>query len=215
MLAFDPHPHGCPLTLAVPPQDMPAAVKTVYVQLRDLVHCAVLEVAPQKRRAYPLLQLFALPDDKRPRLVLFPAWEDDGATRRLDFDRQYQLLQQIHDEGVEGEPLEAFRGIVDRQRAVEPPVLRVAFTVDGMKGLVDDLLEYLADLARVMVVKVPLDRKPVVVVRIYGVGPETVPRLVLVPYWGNDGEPLDEASQSRLLAALAGRPEIPAEAFGL
>jgi hypothetical protein len=214
-MSFDPHPYGCPVSVAAAPDTMTRQITEVYLQLRDLVHCKVIEINPRKGRgdSYPLLQLFSMPDDPKPRLVLFPAWEDNARRRRLDYGRQHTLLQRIHDAGVTGEDLEVFRGVVDRQRSAEPVVVRLAVARDAMTGLVNDLLEYLADLAKVMVVKVPHPRGEVLAVRIYGVGPEDdVARLLLVPAWG-EAEGDDLPADSVLEHLDDGLREVPAEAF--
>lgn len=215
-MAFDPHPYGCPVSVAVAPEAMTPAIIAVYLQLRDLVHCSVIEINPRKGRgdSYPLLQLFSMPDDTKPRLVLFPAWEDNRRSRRLGYARQFTLLQRIHDAGVAGEDLEAFRGVDDQQRSVEPVVVQLSVAFDGMTGLINELLEYLADLAKVVVLRVARPEGELLAVRIYGVGPEDLPRLVLLPAWKRgEGDELRADEVAEVLAQLGDEREVPAEAF--
>ena len=220
-LSFDPHPHGCPLGLAVTPEHMPELLTKVCIQLRDLVHASILVIHPRKGRgdSYPVLYLWAVEGDPKPRMVLFPGWEDNAGRRRVDFKRQFTLMERVAEAGVRGEDLEGYRGVVSSDRAKEPVLVRLAVPSSDMMGIVNDLLEYLADLMRVMVVRVPRPGgKELLVVRIYGVGPtDTQPRLVLVPAWeGNDEtRPLPAFEVEAMTARLGQLSEVPAEAFML
>jgi len=218
-LSFDPHPYGCPLGLAVGPDEMPDLLTRVSIQLRDLVHGSILVINPRKGRgdSYPILALRADEDDDVPRMALFPAWEDNTRRRRLDYTRQFTLLQRIAEAGVKGEDLEAYRGVVDDERAKDPVLVRLAVSSAQMKGIVNDLLEYLADLTRVVVVRVPRPAGVLLVVRVYGVGPEKKARLVLMPNWEGDGEAptrrLSETDVATILEQMTELREVPAEAF--
>jgi len=219
-LSFDPHPYGCPMGLAVTPERMPELLTRVCIQLRDLVHASILVITPRKGRgdSYPVLYLWAVEGDDKPRMVFFPAWEDNGGRRRLDYKRQFTLMERIADAGVAGEDLEDYRGVVDDERAKDAVVVRLAVSSAQMASVVNELLEYLADLTRVVVLEVPRPSGiDLLVVRVYGVGPETKPRLVLMPNWEGEGESptrrITERDEAEILGQLADLREVPAEAY--
>jgi hypothetical protein len=216
--AFDPHPYGCPLSLRVSPSEMAEAVVAVCIQLGDLLYPSIYVINPSKGQSYPVLFLYGDRDDPTPRLTLFPGWEDNrrSPNRRLDYARQTTLLQRIHDAGLPGESLESYRGN-DADRL--PPgvlVLPLAASVPEVDGMIVDLYERLGDILRITVTHVPQlkGRPPLPVVRCYAPNGESHPRILWVPGWATTGErdPLDMSRMDRLVARLAGLPEIPAEA---
>lgn len=188
--ALDPHPYGCPLCLACTPSEMPELVLQAVLCLRDLLFPTIHVVNPSRGASYPLLNLHADPRDERPRLVLFPGWEDDRASvrRRVDYGRQATLLQRIHASGVRGERLEEWHAEPIDAVADAPLCLPLAVTAHRMAGVVYELLDYLGDKLRLTVVTLPrAPRLDVHVVRLYAPA-EHRPRVTLVPGWSAAAE---------------------------
>lgn len=207
---FDPHPYGCPLSLGCTPSEMPDRVLQIVLRLRDLLFPTVHVVNPSRGASYPLLNLHARADDDHPRVVLFPGWEDDRASvrRRLDYGRQFTLLQRIQEAGVRGEQLEQWRGEPLDGGSDEPVLLPVAVTALQMTGVIHDLQAYLGDLLRVRVLPLPrASGADLQVVRLYAPTDEALPRLMLYPAWASAAEtPRGRVSHEQIAARLASEP---------
>lgn len=218
-LALDPHPFGCPLGLACTPSEMPDRVLQVVLRLRDLTFPTVHVVNPSRGASYPILNLYAHADDPRPRVVLFPGWEDDRASvrRRLDYGRQLTLLRRIHDAGVPGEQLEQWHGDALEGLVEVPFEVPMAVTAPRMVGVAHELFDAMGDLLRITVATVPRPAGPDLhVVRLYAPN-EARPRLILFPGWWSALEsPRDRVDPAAVAAWLQGeatRREIPVEAL--
>lgn len=218
-LALDPHPYGCPLGLACTPSEMPDRVLQIVLRLRDLTSPTVHVVNPSRGASYPILNLYADADDARPRVVLFPGWEDDRASvrRRLDYGRQLTLLQRIHDAGVPGEQLEHWHGEALDGLADRPLLLPMAVTAPRMLGVAHELFDALGDVLRITIAALPRPDGPdLQAVRVYAPG-EARPRLVLLPGWSTSAEaPRDRVDATAAAAWLegdAGRRELPIAAL--
>lgn len=214
-VALDPHPLGCPLMLAHTPAQMREVVTRICQKLRDVAQPTVHVVNPSKGQSYPILNLHG-PDGGAPRLVVFPAWEDNAqsAKRRVTWGRATTLIQRIHDSGVRGETLESF-GAFDASTIAEPYAMCIAATADAMDAAVFDLQSALGDVARITVASVPQPNAPdLQIVRIYATK-ELMPRLVFAPAWRGTEERPDQRVDLKLLGALVESevPEIAASSW--
>ncbi|MFT4626194.1 MAG: hypothetical protein ACI8PZ_004870 [Myxococcota bacterium] len=182
---LDPHPHGCPLALAVTPAQMPDAVRGICRKVSDLLSPALHVIDPSRGHRYPILSLYASESDPTPRIVLFPGWESNSGSRRrrIGFARQVTLLQRITEAGVHGEAVNVENG--DDPDSDPPLTISLACTAVHMPGQVRDLYDYLGDRVRMTVTLV--DGGPgageVPVLRVYSPFRDQSPRLVLVPAW--------------------------------
>lgn len=205
--ALDPHPFGCPICLAHTPAQMPEVITQLVLKIRDLLFPSVHVINPSRGQSYPILNLHVDEDDDRPRVVLFPGWEDNrgSARRRLHYGRQVTLLQRIHDAGVRGERMEDWRGEPLPGVQDEPLQLCLAVTADGMLDAARDLNEYLGDQLRVTLTQVPQEHGPdLVITRLYAPNREKNPRLVLFPAWrGVVENPSDRLERDDLAEILA------------
>lgn len=181
-LQFDPHPYGCPVALAVNPEDFRALVPEIVMRLTDVFAFTVHVVEPSRGQPYPLLNLQPESDDP-PRMVLFPGWEDLRRKRRVDYKRQSTLLKRIHMAGVTPERVEDLAGfgntILD-----DPLVVRFAATAAQMPQVIVDLDHYLGDTLRITVQTLDANKPvPLRIVRMYAPTSESAPRVIGFPGW--------------------------------
>lgn len=183
---FDPYPLGCPLSIALTPAEMQQAVLPIGRKLRDIVHLAMHEVNPSKGDAYPMLNLVADGQAAKPRLVLFPAWEDNRLRRRITWKRQDTLMRRIHDAGVQAEALDFADVEGDDGRPLE---YSIACTAADMGNIIHDLNATLGDITRLTVSTLPRREGPDLhVVKLYAPNAEEVPRVVFYPGWTSSDE---------------------------
>lgn len=192
MLAFDPHPQGCPIGLAVTPAEMTDLVSKIYVQLSDLLHFSVHVINPRRGDSYPLLNLYEDESATTPRMVCFPGWESNAATakRRIGYARQTTLIQRIHDAGVEGEDLEQYRG-TGGHRTTQPLHLFLGYPAGEVGHLLSELDAKLGDLLRITVTTLnepAASGGPLMALRLYATVDEERPRVVLWPGWRGGAE---------------------------
>ena len=201
---FDPHPHGCPVGLAVTPAEMTELVPRLALQFRGLLHLSVHVINPRRGDSYPILNLFADEGDTQPRIVLFPGWEDNKRTpaRRLGYQRQVTLLQRIHDADVQGEDIEEYRGKADSVGAV---LASLGVPDQALWSMATDLQEGLGDLLRITLSEVPAPLGPLRAMRLFAPVGEVEPRVVFFGGWrGADesGPALTPADRAALFTAL-------------
>lgn len=214
-LNFDPHPLGCPLGIAVTPDEMQIAVAQICLRLHDLVFPTVHVVNPSRGKSYPMLNLHLQKGDGRPRMVLFPGWEDDTRKRRVNWKRQSTLMKRIADAGVEGETLE----LNDKERDSDQPFeASLACPATAMDSRILDLNDYLGDVLRITVGSVRQDRGPdMKVVRLYAPNAEKVPRLIFYPGWTRGDEDasdwVDAAMRADLRHKADRTSEVPIEIY--
>lgn len=191
---LDPHPLGCPLGLALTPDEMQTAVARICLKLRDLVFPTVHVVNPSKGKSYPMLNLHTHKGSPTPRLVIFPAWEDPKYQRRLNWKRQATLMKRIRDAGVEGETLDL--GDKESDDTLEPAEFSLGVTAADMDSAIHDLNDYFGDVVRITVATISQTSKPdIKVVRLYAPNGEQAPRLVLYPGWtGTDEEEVNRVT---------------------
>lgn len=183
---LDPHPLGCPVGIAVTPVEMQQAVAVFCLKLRDIAISTVHVVNPSKGDAYPMLNLLSDRSDERPRLVLFPGWEDKGRRRRISWKRQDTLMKRISQAGVEAEVIEPDDIEGDDGKPFE---VSLAAPASEMDSLIHDLDDYLGDIARLTVTT--LERHNGVdirVVKLYAPNSESTPRIVFYPGWTGSKE---------------------------
>lgn len=212
---LDPYPLGCPLGITLTPAEMQRAVPVICLKLGDIAFATVHVVNPSKGEAYPMLNLLSDRRDDRPRLVLFPAWEDKRRRRRIDWRRQDTLMRRIHDAGVEAEALDFSDEEGDDGKPFEASL---ACTAVEMDNHIQDLNAYLGDIARITVTQLERHRAPdLKVVKIYAPNSETTPRLVLYPGWTGAAESEDQAidEEKRVGLRLEARRarEMPIELY--
>jgi hypothetical protein len=214
---FDPHPYGCPVGVRAHPAEMAELVTTLCVRVRDLLHSMIYVINPSKGQSYPVLFLSVAAD--APRVALFPAWEDDKRTRRVDYARQTSLLQRIGEAGVPGESLETYAAAAAALapgRGAGPLLIPVAAAVTEVTPLFRDLHDRLGSHLRMTVTRIPMarGRPDLPVVRCYATG-EFRPRLVWFPGWASPGDKdLIDLRRMELLLQRAdqrGIAESPAE----
>lgn len=184
--------------------------------MADLFSFSVHVVEPSRGQAYPLLNLLT-DDQERPRVVLFPGWEDARRRRRVDYKRQALLLQRIHSNGVTPEPVEELAIGADHD---DPLILRLACTAARMPQAICDLDDYLGDTLRITVQTLdPRSPIPLRVVRLYAPTSESAPRLIAIPGWRAAAERRQDAFVDDDSYELLERceveavREIPVEAF--
>lgn len=221
--SLDPHPYGCPICVATTPANMPEVITAVYLRLRDLLFPSVHVINPSKGQSYPILNLHVDEEDERPRVVIFPGWEDnrESVKRRLGFGRQMTLLKRIHDAGVRGERLEDWRGSAPSMDEDEPLNLSVAVPAPRMVDIVHDLYDYLGDQLRMTVTTVEQEQGlDLHVLKLYAPTQEKKPRIVLLPGWTTATERasdrVTEEVQLEILGHIAAHriKEVPVEAWG-
>ncbi len=221
-LPFDPHPWGCPIGLRATPAEMPETLTAVCLKLRDLMHGSIFVINPSRGTEYPILSLYADAGARRPRVVWFPAWEDNRQSRkrRIRFDRQTTLLQRLTEAQVAGESLEEFRGRPSDCQGPRPLMLPLAASAHQMDTVIRDLYDAVGDVLRVTVTTVPqVDAHDLQVVRVYSLADEHEPRMVLFPGWAGELESrateLDRARMEEVMGTLGAMriPEVPVEAF--
>jgi hypothetical protein len=169
-------------------------IRSICSRVADLFHPALHVINPSRGESYPILSLYGSEGEEVPRLVFFPGWEDNAASkkRRLGFARQTTLLSRIHDAGVRGEEVEEKAG-----EPATPGRLSLATTAQGMDGIVHDLTTFLSDRVRVTVMTVPSRRSrkgwpDLKVVYLYSPFDDENPRLVLFPAWSGMAERASE-----------------------
>jgi len=184
--ALDPHPLGCPIGIALTPDEMQDAVVQICLHLHDIVFPTVHVVNPSRGKSYPMLNLHTQRDDGRPRLVIFPGWEDQQKKRRVGWKRQATLMKRIADAGVEGEMLD----LNEKERETDGPYqVSLACCAMRMDELILDLNDYFGDVVRITVGTIPQKEKAdIKVVRLYAPNSETKPRLIFFPGWTGDAE---------------------------
>lgn len=212
---LDPYPLGCPLGLALTPAEMQRAVAVICLKLRDIATSTVHVVNPSKGEAYPMLNLFRDRNDTKPRLVVFPAWEDARRRRRVDWKRQDTLIRRIHDAGVEAEAIDFSEVESDDGKPFEASLAATAVEMDN---LIHDLDAYFGDITRITVTTLERHRAPdLKVIRIYAPNSETTPRIVLYPGWTGaserDDQAVDDAKRQGLRIEARRTREVPIELY--
>jgi hypothetical protein len=212
---LDPHPLGCPLGLALTPEEMQPAVIRLCVKLRDLIFPTVHVVNPSRGRSYPMLNLHTHRGSETPRLVIFPGWEDDKRERRLDWKRQATLMKRIRDAGVEGETLDLGDKEADDR---EPAEFSLACTAAQMDGAIHDLNDYFGDVVRITISTVKQQSKSdLKVIRLYAPNAEAAPRLVFYPGWTGDTEEpaarISDEIRPKVRARADRTAEVPIEIY--
>ena len=188
-LDLDPHPLGCPVGVACIPSQMPELLVAICVKLHDLLHPTVHQINPSRGQSYPILNLYALPEEAVPRLVIFPGWEDNrgGARRRLGYSRQVMLLDRIHQAAVRGEDIEEQPDTPISQDN-EPFLMGVASTAAQFDDLVYDLYVSVGDVLHLTVASLRQEGAPDLrVIRAYAPSDHSL-RLVLFPSWAGETE---------------------------
>ncbi|MEZ4319823.1 MAG: hypothetical protein R3F61_20090 [Myxococcota bacterium] len=213
--ALDPHPLGCPLGIALTPEEMQAAVVQICLHLHDLVFPTVHVVNPSKGQSYPMLNLHRQRGDGRPRLVIFPAWEDQERSRRVGWKRQATLMKRIADAGVEGETLD----LNEKERESDGPFeVSLACTATEMQSMILDLNAYFGDLVRLTVGTITQAEGPDLrVVRMYAPNAEKKPRIIFYPGWtgvteSDDGF-VDDTKRLDLRHRADRTAEVPIEIY--
>jgi hypothetical protein len=193
--ALDPHPLGCPLGIALTPDEMQKAVVQICLHLHDLCFPTIHVVNPSKGDSYPMLNLHTQRNAVRPRLVIFPGWETKQRTRRVGWQRQATLMKRIADAGVEGEMLD----LTEKERETDGPYeVSCACVASDMDGLIVDLNDYLGDVMRITVGTLREEDAPdLKVVRLYAPNSEKKPRLIFYPGWTGT----EETEDTRITAA--------------
>ena len=181
--ALNPHPFGCPLGIARNPDEMPEFVAEICVRLMDVLGFSVHVIEPSKGQRYPLLNMVR-DGESGPRMVIFPAWEDNKRRRRLDFKRQFALLKRISDNDVNPERIEDFTAKHATTLLDDPMLVPVARTAAQMPSFITDLDAALGDLFRITVQTLDASSPiPTRVVRLYAPTEESMPRVFFFPGW--------------------------------
>ncbi|MCB9676766.1 MAG: hypothetical protein H6737_16740 [Alphaproteobacteria bacterium] len=213
--ALDPHPLGCPLGIALTPDEMQAAVVQICLHLHDLMFPTVHVVNPSKGKSYPMLNLHTQRGDGRPRLVIFPGWEDQERKRRVEWKRQSTLMKRIADAGVEGETLD----LNEKERETEGPFeTSLACTAAQMDQMILDLNAYLGDIMRITVGTIKQTAKAdIKVVRLYAPNSEKKPRLIFYPGWTGESESeearVDDEMRAKMRHKADRTAEVPVEIY--
>lgn len=190
-LAFDPHPHGCPIGLRATPTEMNELVIALCVRARELVHASIFVINPSKGQSYPVLFLRAA--ESAPAIAMFPAWEDDRRTRRSTYGRQVSLLQRISAAGVSGESLDSYAPSRPERtasgRGAAPLLVPLDAPMTAVTPLFRDLHERLGANLRMTMTAIPVgkDRGELPVWRCYAAD-EPRPRLAFFPGWIEPGD---------------------------
>jgi hypothetical protein len=185
---LDPHPFGCPIAVGATPSQMREIITALCIKLQDVLRPSIHVINPSKGKAYPILNLHH-GNDERPRVVVFPGWEDDDEApkRRITWGRQMTLLQRIADAGVRGETLQQYGASSRSGDYTEPYVLAIARPAGDFREVLLDLQTYLGDLLELTVADVQDSGGPVPVVGVFA-GVEAAPRVWCVPSWRGSRE---------------------------
>jgi hypothetical protein len=203
-MSFDPHPYGCPLCVAATPSQMREVLTALCLKLADVFRPSIHVINPSRGKSYPICSLQVQGEDK-PRLVIFPGWEDDdeSAKRRVNWGRQVTLLQRIADAGVRGETLQQYGASSRSGDYTDAYVLPVAYTAAEMPVVLNDLNAFLGDLLTLKVALVPDGSGSTVhLVGAYAEG-EPFPRLWILPAWRGKAEVPENRFPRHDLEALA------------
>ncbi len=211
---LDPYPLGCPIGIALTPAEMQQAVALICQKLLDIACTSVHVVTPSRGDAYPMLNLLSHRGASKPRLVLFPGWEDARRRRRITWKRQDTLMRRIRAARVEAEPMEVAENDGNEGG---PFVCSLACTAAEMDALIHDIDAYVGDLARITVTKFPWEGENLRVVRIYAPNGEPTPRLVFFPGWFGDEETpagwIGDRRRMRMYKQLHRADEQPVELY--
>lgn len=203
-MSFDPHPFGCPLCVAATPSQMREVLTALCLKLADVFRPSIHVINPSRGKSYPICSLQVAGEDK-PRLVIFPGWEDDDEApkRRVNWGRQVTLLQRIADAGVRGETLQQYGASSRSGDYTDAYVLPIACTAADMPTVLSDLDAFLGDLLKLRVALVPDGSGSTVhLVGAYAEN-EKFPRLWILPAWRGKKELPENRYPRHDLHALA------------
>ncbi|MBA2320547.1 MAG: hypothetical protein H0V89_05265 [Deltaproteobacteria bacterium] len=188
-MSFDPHPFGCPVCVAATPSQMREVLTALCLKLADIFRPSIHVINPSRGKSYPICSLHVSGEDK-PRMVIFPGWEDDeeSAKRRVNWGRQVTLLQRIADAGVRGETLQQYGASSRSGDFTDAYIVPIACTEAEMPGVLRDLDAFLGDLLILRVALVPDGTGSTVhLVGAYAAN-EPYPRLWFLPAWRGKAE---------------------------
>ncbi len=180
---LDPHPYGCPICLGVTPSHMRDAITALCIKLQDVLRPSIHVINPSKGKSYPILNL-TRPGEDRPRIVIFPGWEDDDESpkRRVGWGRQMTLLGRIAEARVRGETLQQYGASARSGDHTDPFVMTVARTSSEMSDVWTDIQDYLGDILTLRISEGRDATGPVPILSIYAAD-ESLPRVHVVPTW--------------------------------
>lgn len=202
---LDPHPYGCPLCLGVTPSHMRDAITALCIKLQDVLRPSIHVINPSKGKSYPILNL-TRPGEDRPRIVIFPGWEDDDESpkRRVGWGRQMTLLGRIAEARVRGETLQQYGASARSGDHTDPFVMTVARTSSEMLDVYVDIQDYLGDMLTLRLAEGRDHGGMVPILSIYAQD-ESLPRVQVVPLWRGAFETADARLKPHELHDLAAR----------